>query len=387
MARKTSPAADLEKVRRYLNILADLGRTAGGGRSPEQFLDQAVVHVARAVQIDHVKILRYRKKTADLLVVAGTGWRDGVVGSATLSADLTSAPGRSFQTAEPVVIGNFTAQKEFRVSPLLRGHGIVSLANAPIMMDGAAWGVLEVDSTQPCDFSRDMTDFLVAAGTIIGAALKRFEDQTEDSERALEAARLARQRETLLREIQHRVKNNFQLILASVALQKRRHPDVAAARALDHVMSRINAISLAHDQLSVREEGQVVDVADYLRALCNSIGHELEAIRIEPALDDLTLAIERAVSLGLIVNEAATNAIKHAFGPEGGTILVRLEAGLPFGQAQLGISDNGRGLGKAPPKGSGLGLIESLAAQIGGSVTRESSAAGTRIVVLFPVLG
>jgi hypothetical protein len=70
---------------------------------------------------------------------------------------------------------------------------------------------------------------------------------------------------------QHRVKNNFQIILASIAIQKRRYPAGDAQRALDHIASRINAISLAHDQLTPREEGQVVNLSDYLRALCLSI--------------------------------------------------------------------------------------------------------------------
>ena len=66
----------------------------------------------------------------------------------------------------------------------------------------------------------------------------------------------------LLREMQHRVKNSFQLILASIAIQKRRHPTEDVLRALDHVASRINAISLAHDQLAPREEGQIVKLPD-----------------------------------------------------------------------------------------------------------------------------
>ena len=110
-AKGQSP--ELEKVRRHVRILVDLGRAAGETADLNRFLDQAVVQVARAVEIGHVKVLRYRRREADLLVAAGFGWKEGVVGSATLPTDLRSPPGRSFQTAEPVFIKSFAEQQDF----------------------------------------------------------------------------------------------------------------------------------------------------------------------------------------------------------------------------------------------------------------------------------
>src|SRR4051794_30336037 len=69
----------LDKLRRHVRILVDIGRLAGENVDPNRFLDQAVVQVARAVEIHHVKILEYRPRTSDLLVVAGVGWKEGVV--------------------------------------------------------------------------------------------------------------------------------------------------------------------------------------------------------------------------------------------------------------------------------------------------------------------
>ena len=89
-AKGQSP--ELEKVRRHVRILVDLGRAAGETADLNRFLDQAVVQVARAVEIGHVKVLRYRRREADLLVAAGFGWKEGVVGSATLPADLGRLP-------------------------------------------------------------------------------------------------------------------------------------------------------------------------------------------------------------------------------------------------------------------------------------------------------
>src|SRR3954468_11890547 len=88
---------------------------------------------------------------------------------ATFPADLRSPPGRSFQTAEPVYIWNFDEQQDFILSDLLRQHHIVSLVNVPVLTAGAAWGVLEIDSTHPRDFSQDTIEFLTAAAALIAA--------------------------------------------------------------------------------------------------------------------------------------------------------------------------------------------------------------------------
>src|SRR5579859_6623511 len=157
MPSKSRPA-ELGKLRRNVRILADLGRLASQNAGLDRFLDQAVVQVARAVEVGHVKILRYRRETADLLVVAGMGWKEGVVRTAIFSSDLRSPPGRAFQTAEPVNIANTANAPGFVISPVLQDHGVVSLANVPILFDGAAWGVLEADSSVPRDFGQDTVE-------------------------------------------------------------------------------------------------------------------------------------------------------------------------------------------------------------------------------------
>src|SRR6478735_4192253 len=380
MAKKSEKqqTSALDEVRRHIRVFIDLSRIAGESNEQNRFLDQAVVQVARAVEIDHVKVLKYRRREADLLVTAGYGWKEGVVRSATLSADLRSPPGRCFQTAQPVVIKNFQAEDDFIHSGLLQEHGIISLVNVPVLIEGAAWGVLEVDSTRERDFSQDTIEFLTASAALIGAFLQGHRQEPSEAARLVTEALEAQKRDVLLREMQHRVKNNFQIILASIAIQKRRYSAGDAHRALDHIASRINAISLAHDQLTPREEGQVVNLSDYLRAHCLSIKQQAEEIE---------LSIDRAVPLGLILNEIATNSIKHAFGPDGGgRISVKLVAGVGYGEARLSVADNGRGVKEDNPKGTGLKLVAALARQIGGTIDQDSSKEGTTTRLTFPVI-
>lgn len=374
-----------DELRRHIRILVDIGRLAGEKSDLISFLNQAVVQIARAVEIHHVKILQYRPHTSDLLIVAGVGWKEGVVGSATLPADMRSPPGRAFRTAEPVSIKDLGEQHEYAYSGVLKEHGIVSLSNVPVLTDGAAWGVLEVDSTRARDFTEDTSDFLTAAAALLGTVL-RYNARPDDGARLMIALAETQRREVLLREMQHRVKNNFQLILSSISLQKRRYHGAEALRALDHVANRINAISLAHDQLAPRHEGQIVRLSNYIRALCNAIRQQVENVEIDVECDELELSIDRALPVGLILNEAAMNSIKHAFGQDGGRIKVRLIGGVGFGEARLTVSDNGHGIKKADEHGSGLKLISSLAKQIGGAVDQDSTENGTTTALTFPLM-
>ncbi|MDQ7249576.1 sensor histidine kinase [Dongia sedimenti] len=382
---KQSGSDDLEAVRQHVRILCDLGRLAGNSTDLQTFLQQAVAQVARGTEIHHVKILRYRPETADLLVVAGTGWKPGVVGTATLSADLRSAPGRAFQTGEAISIKNFEEQGEYDLSPLLKEHGIVSLVNAPVLIGGSAWGVVEVDSTTPREFGPDTCDFLTAAGALIGTCIRRHTAPSQADTLAT-AMLQAQQREILLREMQHRVKNSFQLIIGAITLQKRRHTAPEVLAALDYTAERIRAVSLAHEQLAPRAGGEAINLADYLRALCLSIKSQVENVEIDIAADEVHMPIERAIALGLILNEAATNSLKHAFGDGDGHISVKLQAGIGFGEARLTIADDGHGMKDPTASGSGLKLIGALARQIAATVERTSSDKGTIVSVQFPVI-
>jgi two-component sensor histidine kinase len=127
-------------------------------------------------------------------------------------------------------------------------------------------------------------------------------------------------------------------------------------------------------------------MSDYVRALCFSIRQQTEGIEIDVEADELELVIDRAVPVGLIINEVTTNSIKHAFGSEGGRISVRLAGGIGYNEGKLTISDNGRGISNPNQNGSGLKLIASLARQIGGAVHQESSDQGTTTSLVFPLI-
>jgi two-component sensor histidine kinase len=149
-------------------------------------------------------------------------------------------------------------------------------------------------------------------------------------------------------------------------------------------MDRVQAIALAHDQLSVTQGGSEVEFGDYLRALCANIDPRRDGLRIEVEASGSTLPLDRAVPAGLIVNELVTNSVKYAFDDGRGTVRVRFSVDPDIAEGCAMVEDDGRGMG--PPRDGGLGLtlIDALAAQLGGRVEHHEVEKGTRIGVCFP---
>ena len=383
MSRQGVAASELAKVRQHVNVLAKLAYLASTKTPAEGLLDAAVALIANAIEVDHVKILRYRPWAGDLLLEAGVGWREGIVGSATFAIALTSPPGRAYQTGQPVVIADLAAAKDYHASPILMEHGIKSLLNVPLLIDGAAWGVLEADSAERCDFSIDTQDFLMTAGWIIASGIRREQAEREQIDAAARAHDGRRKNQLLLEEMQHRVKNNFQTILAMIAIQNGRLTDSAGKAALQKIADGIMAMALAHAQLRPGQFGETVHLPTYLRALVANIQQPLERITVEVKSDEIHAPVEKAVALGLIVNELVTNGVKHAYGEAGGAIFVELWIGPGKGEARLIVCDHGKGMNAANGGGSGLRLVEALVRQIRGDLARTSSSAGTRDVITF----
>jgi PAS domain S-box-containing protein len=197
-----------------------------------------------------------------------------------------------------------------------------------------------------------------------------------------------REKEVLLKEVHHRVKNNLQVISSLLALQSRRLPEGAARSAIAESRQRIEAIARFHERLYRSGDLASVDVIDYLRDLAGESvrGRGGARIEVEVGGDALTLPVDVAIPCGLIVNEWLTNSIKHAFEGRGaGRIEVRLRAG-QRGRPSLSYADDGVGLpadvALRQKDSLGLRLVELLAEQMGASI-RVHDGPGTRFTLDF----
>lgn len=195
------------------------------------------------------------------------------------------------------------------------------------------------------------------------------------------------EKELLLREVHHRVKNNMQVISSLLAMQST-GGDEAVAKKLEESQNRIRSIALIHEQLYRSTELEHIDARAYLETLASQLVQSfgIEGITLEVEVDALTLDIDQSMACGLIVNELVTNAVKYAFpGGRRGTIRVSLREGAD-GERVLEVKDDGRGLdGPLPARSRSLGmsLIATLARQLRGRHEIDGTS-GTRVRVTFP---
>lgn len=386
MARPKSDTcySEADKLRRHQRIIIDLGLLASQTIPLDQFLKLAVSQVALALEVSNTKVMRYRPEEADLLLLAGVGLREGVVGQTVFGIDLRSAPGRAFQTAEAVVVDDIRASDEFKPSRTLLEHGIVSLVNVPVLIDQASWGVLEVDHVEQRDFREDTVDFLLAVSRLIASVIQRHQAEAAHGQALAAAALEKQQRDLLLAEMQHRMKNYFQMILSMISIERPKLPTQEGRDIMTSVAERIMAVSLGNDQLSTATAEQRIGMPSYLRAICSGLASQRDDVTIAVKADEISLPSERAVPIGLIVNELVTSSLKYAFqGRARGSVTVELLAGAGGGRAILRVTDDGSGVAEGAKPGTGARLLRSLARQIAGELEQSSSLEGTQTTVTF----
>ena len=200
------------------------------------------------------------------------------------------------------------------------------------------------------------------------------------------------EKEVLLAEVHHRVKNNLQVILSLLRLQSRQTRDTGAAEVLRQSGNRVRSISLLHERLLFESEVPGIDFGGFLKVfvadLFRSYGVGPEQIAYEVDAVEVPLGLRPSVPCGLIVNELVSNSIKHGF-PDGGRGRVRVHFSTEGGgRFLLVVSDDGVGTpaGVKPGPGGSLGLtlVEEMVAQLGGGITRGSGP-GTETRIEFTV--
>jgi two-component sensor histidine kinase len=214
---------------------------------------------------------------------------------------------------------------------------------------------------------------ILFAGAIVVGVAQLFRDSSRQD--AADGRAKIAERDLMLRELEHRMKNNFQTVAALIGLQLRRSADEPAKLALRQALDRIDSISEAQSNLyAAGDATHSVDMAVYLQGLCGNLAEALflgELVRLECHIDAGVLDRDRAVAIGLIVNELVTNAAKHAFAEGGaGQIKVAFERA-PHGY-RLIVEDDGKGLPAdfaTRRQGLGRGLVEAFSRQVGGSLT------------------
>ena len=373
--------AELERRLKQQQLLSEFGVQALRSRDTHALLQTACQICAAGMEATFSKILRPVDGCSELLVVAGVGWRPGVVGHATISAHMGSPAGFALKTGQPVISNDLKRETRFSTPKLMAEHGIRSAVNVLIEVQGSADAVLEVDSRDEGKFEQADLAFMTGFANLVGVALERHEVEAKLAETQVH-------QELLTREASHRVKNSLAIVSSLIALRLGKSADPAVKSALADVQMRIDAIAQAHDQLWRHPTVGMVALREFLNGIIEKLNVQSDLHDLQLESVELNVLADRAIPLGLLTTELVTNAMKHAYPNGSGTISIKTK--IEGDELQLLVSDNGVGLPdgfdllEASSRGLGARMIVSLARQLHGTLNVKSDQ-GTTVLIAMPI--
>jgi two-component sensor histidine kinase len=374
------PLVEIERRLAQQALIAEFGRFALKNHDLDGILTEAARLAADGLDVPLAKVLQKLPDENAFLLRAGVGWKPGIIGRIRIGADLESPAGYAFKTGEPVISNHLAREQRFRTPKVMADHGVQRAVNVIIRGDGEPFGVLEADCPDPGAFNPHDINFLQALANTLGVAI--------DKERArVEREDLLQQKDLLLREIDHRVKNSLALVASLLGMQERTASSVEAKAVLAAASARLMSIARIHEQLYKSADIAIVEFDSYLAGLCDDLVSSLgRAGKIDFGVDvdRLSLAVDRAVPLGLITVELVTNAIKHARHPSG-LSTIRVTCRREDGHFLLTVADDGPGLPEDFDAGAtgrlGMRLVRTLVRQLGGSLEAANIDGGARFSV------
>jgi PAS domain S-box-containing protein len=379
----------------------------------DTLLNEAAVVVAQGLEVEYVKVLELLPGEQQLLLRAGVGWQEGLVGRATESAGVQSQAGYALLAQQPVIVEDLRTETRFSSPWLLHAHGVISGMSVIIEYRERAFGVLGAHTQQRRQFTHDDIHFLQAIANILGAAIEREQSYRAERVARLEAEKANRLKIQFLGMISHELRTPLTSIkgFASTLLAE----DVVYHQ--EDARRFISVINSEADNLSELVE-QLLDVSSLqagnlrinprrqaLETILRGAQVQLErvarahplAIHLPPVLPQVTVDEQRIVQ---VLSNLVQNAAK--FSPAGSEITVAVAT--RDNQVQLDVIDHGSGIpvserevvfeafrqlerrGKAGA-GLGLAICKGLVEAHGGTIwIQDTPGGGTTVSFTLPVV-
>jgi len=394
----TSVEDQVRKLLRQQSAIASFGSFALRQSDLIKVLTEAARVCAEGLSVPFCKICRYRPDENDLLIEAGFGWHKGVVGHVISRADESSPQGRAFITGKPSICNDLRDDSEFILPPFYAEHGIISTID--VLIKGGSdrpYGVLEIDNNQQHDYDEQDVDFLTGFANVLAEAVDTSErtnvlEETIGRMKDLveEKDRLLNQKQILAEELQHRVRNNLQLVHGMLTRKLDEAADPDGQKSLRAIARRVSTLAQVYDQLLGAEMTRTLNFGNYVKALCDNLS-EVQALpdgKVTLTCDSelVYLDLDAATALGIVVAELVTNSYDHAFPGGKGSIRVAIRASVDDERmAIMTIADDGRGfVAESNSRRHGLGLVRRLVEQVRGVVKLDSDD-GAVWTIDFPI--
>jgi two-component sensor histidine kinase len=383
-------AAKVRKLLRQQAAIAGFGSFALRQSDLLTVLTEAARVCADGLSVPFSKVCRYRAAEDDLLIEAGHGWKPGVIGHVVSRADDTSPQGRAFVTGQPSICNDLRRDNNFVLPAFYAEHGIISTIDVVIKGHDRPYGVLEIDNDQQHDYDEHDIDFLTGFANVLAEAVATS-SRTATLQTTVEQMRvLLEQKKVLAAELQHRVRNNLQLVYGMLSKQLGDTADERGRRGIKGIARRVSTLAQVYDHLLGNEMTRTTDFGSYVKSLC----HDIAEIQGAPAgvtlscdSESLILDLDTVTALGIVVAELVTNSFDHAFpgGTGSTTVSVRYDA-RAADMAIMTVSDNGTGFKvNGASKRQGIGLVRRLIEQVRGTVMLDSDH-GTVWTIRFPTV-
>jgi two-component sensor histidine kinase/CheY-like chemotaxis protein len=357
-------------------------------------------------------VWRYRREQNDLVVEAAAGWPPGGSGLIIQCAGEASPQAAAFAAGLPAIFRSPVHGSEAVPAPGAGGRGerAMLLAVNVVDRDGKPWGMLEIGSPDRTTYDEGDIGFMTAFAAVLAEAVSPSKLNSvlrEKAERvnALIADRIqmisARERSaatanlvlkeklSVIQEMQHRVRNNLQLVYGMLGRQLRAASGPGEREGISAIARSVITLARVYDHLVGTGLGERIDFGAYLSSLCASFAEMEDPQKPKIVLicraAEVILDLDTVTALGLIVAELISNSYSHAFPGGTGTISVTLLPGEREGGATLFFADDGVGFVEAvEDKRRGLGLVRRLIKQINGSAVLRSGH-GSLWTIRFPL--
>lgn len=362
-------------------VLAEFGDFALKTEAIDDILNRACELVGRALETDLSKLMELLPDGRTFKVRAGLGWRPGIVGEVIVTAAANSPEGLTLKEGA-VISANIEEEDRFEYHDFMKEHGVRAFVNVLVLSSNGRrpFGVLQADSRKPRDFTQSDVEFLRSYANLLGAAIERL--------RVVDELRAAvREKDLLIGELNHRVKNTLATVQSIASQTLRNSPSVDHAS--EAIESRLIALSQVHNVLTDRSWAHVGlhDIVAQAVEPYRSRGEN----RIHVQGPGLQVPPRVALALAMALQELTTNAVKYG-ALSNGTGQIRVHwtlngASSPPRLRLLWEETEGPPVQKPARRGFGTRLIErSLAQELGGEVRIEFFPGGVVCSVDAPLM-
>jgi two-component sensor histidine kinase/putative methionine-R-sulfoxide reductase with GAF domain len=376
------------------SVIAEIGRIVGSSLDISEVYEGVYQEMRKLVHFDRIGINLVDLEQGSLVCayISGMDVPGRETGYIFPITDATSGAAfieMSSQVCNPLSESDLTGPFED-----LRPHfrvGLRSFLSVPLVSSGRNIGVMRLSSTKSDAYPGEIVEAVERVASHITPALENarlYEGQKNAEEQVRESLR---EKEILLQEINHRVKNNLQIISSLLNLQSRDISDERVLRSFQTGQDRIGAMAMVHEKLYQSDDLARIDFEEYLRSLSSSLmssyGLTSRNIDLEINAENVLLGVDTAIPCGVIVNELVSNSLKHAF-PEDRDGKIAVSFHEDDGQYKMVFMDDGVGmpgqLDLSCPSTLGLTIVNALIGQLKGTMELDTGG-GCKISITFPV--